>query len=315
MQKSCEYRLKISSNKVDHGVIVLNSTTPLSEFSTPIRLAKHQPTLQDAEQEDNVQSGRRIYKRKTKIVSSDQKTEPEKQATSFILEDFDGQHSLIGKEEEGQEGHYIFLVNQGNEFRMLLVQSWFKFNPNKAWLSKGPVKVDVHEGHPTSVHGEPSLDLEYNDTFDIQPHHDMRLSAAGKQISRIVKHLDKSNQYVWEEDHDPYASEEEEVVERQDLETSFKTREEGEQPTVSLKRHIDALKDTTLLTKDDVIDVLKKGPIRTRDLIVSLKDKLRSVPSNKDRLKDILKEVAIVHGREPDTSTTEKLLELRKDMF
>ena len=74
------------------------------------------------------------------------------------------------------------------------------------------------------------------------------------------------------------------------------------------------MRDTTnTLTRDEVIDILKKGPIRTRDLIVSLKDKLRSDPSNKDKLKDILKEVAIVHSPEPDTANTEKLLELKKD--
>jgi hypothetical protein len=50
-------------------------------------------------------------------------------------------------------------------------------------------------------------------------------------------------------------------------------------------------------------------------LITSLKDKLRSDPSNKDKLKEILKEVATVHGLEPDASNTEKLLELKKDML
>lgn len=112
MQKSCEYRLKISSNKVSHGVIILNSTTPLSEFSAPIRLAKSQPIPQDTPEQDNNLSNRRAFKRKTKIISFDEKTESEKPPTCFVLEDFDGQHSLLGREEEGQEGHYIFLVNQ-----------------------------------------------------------------------------------------------------------------------------------------------------------------------------------------------------------
>ena len=85
---------------------------------------------------------------------------------------------------------------------------------------------------------------------------------------------------------------------------------------VSLKRHIETLRDTTTtLTREEVIGILKKGPIRTKDLIVSLKDKLRSDPSNKDKLKEILKEVATVHSLEPDTSNTEKLLELKRDML
>ena len=120
---------------------------------------------------------------------------------------------------------------------------------------------------------------------------------------------------MWEEDRDPYASEEEEVEERQEHECGFRAREYSEQPTVSLKRHIGTLEDTAWLTRVDVIDVLKKGPIRTKDLVVSLREKLRSEPSNKDRLKDILKEVATVHSHEPDTLTTERLLELKKDMF
>lgn len=45
----------------------------------------------------------------------------------------------------------------------------------------------------------------YNDELDLQPHNEMKLSFAGKQISKIVKHLDKSNHYIWEEDKDPYA--------------------------------------------------------------------------------------------------------------
>lgn len=32
-----------------------------------------------------------------------------------------------------------------------------------------------------------------------------RLSQAGKQMSKIVRHLDKSNEYLWKEDKDPYA--------------------------------------------------------------------------------------------------------------
>jgi hypothetical protein len=111
MQSSCDYRLKISSNKVNHGVIILNSATPLSEFSAPIRLAKSQTTAQDTEPDDNFVQ-KRIFRRKTKIVSFEEKPESDKQNTCLVLEDFDGQHSLIGKEEEGQEGHYMFLVNQ-----------------------------------------------------------------------------------------------------------------------------------------------------------------------------------------------------------
>ena len=34
MQKPCEYRLKISSNKVDHGVIILQKTVPVHDDDT-----------------------------------------------------------------------------------------------------------------------------------------------------------------------------------------------------------------------------------------------------------------------------------------
>src|ERR1700722_7979765 len=181
MQKPCEYRLKISSNKVDHGVIIMNSVAPLSEFSTPVRLAKAQPAPQVVEQGDEKNVTKRIFKRKTKVINASQRIESDEQATSFVLEDFDGQHSLIGKEEEGQEGHYIFLVNQGNEFRILLTQSWFKFNPSKTWLSKGHAEEGVDEEHPSSTHAESPVGIEYDDIFDMQSHHDMKLSTAGKQ--------------------------------------------------------------------------------------------------------------------------------------
>lgn len=93
-------------------MIILNSTTPLSEFSAPIRLAKSQPIPQDTAEQDSNLTSRRAFKRRTKIISFDEKTDGEEPSTCFVLEDFDGQHSLIGREEEGQEGHYIFLVNQ-----------------------------------------------------------------------------------------------------------------------------------------------------------------------------------------------------------
>lgn len=88
---------------------------------------------------------------------------------------------------------------------MLLVQSWFRFSPHKILIPKSPMEEDEHEDQSIPPQDESPSIPNYADEFDLQPHNEIKLSFAGKQISKIVKHLDKSNNYMWEEDKDPYA--------------------------------------------------------------------------------------------------------------
>lgn len=65
------------------------------------------------------------------------------------------------------------------------------------------------------------------------------------------------------------------------------------------------------LSKQEVVDLLKAGPIRTKDLIYALKAKLRANESNKMLLREYVKEVATVRGASA-SSEEEKLLELKQ---
>lgn len=50
----------------------------------------------------------------------------------WLLEDFDGQHSFESQA-LASEGKYFVFINQGNEFKVLLVNKWHKFRPKPSW--------------------------------------------------------------------------------------------------------------------------------------------------------------------------------------
>lgn len=85
-------------------------------------------------------------------------------------------------------------------------------------------------------------------------------------------------------------------------------------PKQSLKRSLSSIQGSTpddALSKQEVVDLLKAGPIRTKDLIYALKAKLRANESNKMLLREYVKEVATVRGASA-SSEEEKLLELKQ---
>ena len=66
-----------------------------------------------------------------------------------------------------------------------------------------------------------------------------------------------------------------------------------------------------LLSEADIIEALRPKPLRTKDLIVLVKRKLRAHPHNKELFKTIIKKVASV--RASASSEEDRLLELREE--
>lgn len=146
-----EYKLKMSPMAVSHNVMVLNSSTAkLSDFTQPVRMFrdKNSALIQEAPAKAaqpegtgkiavgggsiNAPGSRPSFKKKTKIIFQGDEEEFDEQvreteAIPWLLEDFDAQHSFVGKLEGGQSSNYVFFVNQGDEFRIIPVNKWYRF--------------------------------------------------------------------------------------------------------------------------------------------------------------------------------------------
>lgn len=146
-----EYKLKMSPMAVSHNVMVLNSSTAkLSDFTQPVRMFrdKNSALIQEApaklaqpEGTGRIAVGggsitapgsRPSFKKKTKIFfQGDEEEFDEKvrevEAVPWLLEDYDAQHSFVGRLEGGQSSNYVFFVNQGDEFRIIPVNKWYRF--------------------------------------------------------------------------------------------------------------------------------------------------------------------------------------------
>lgn len=157
-----EYKLKMSPMAVSHNVMVLNSNTAkLSDFAQPVRMFrdKNSALIQECpglignklSQGEGAASGavapgriavgggsisapgsRNTFKKKTKIIFQGDEEEIDEQtreaeAVPWLLEDYDAQHSFVGRLEGGQNSNYVFFVNQGDEFRIIPVNKWYRF--------------------------------------------------------------------------------------------------------------------------------------------------------------------------------------------
>ena len=146
-----EYKLKMSPMAVSHNVMVLNSNTAkLSDFTQPVRMFrdKNSALIQEAPAKAaqpegtgkiavgggsiNAPGSKPSFKKKTKIIFQGDEEEFDEQvreteAVPWLLEDFDAQHSFVGKLEGGQSSNYVFFVNQGDEFRIIPVNKWYRF--------------------------------------------------------------------------------------------------------------------------------------------------------------------------------------------
>lgn len=158
-QPYTEYKLKAilhkGSNRTKYHVMNVKSFGPgsdLRDFSTPISLTREKGLAltnslsNDEDEEDTDEEvpkkrgmiGRSMRKR-TRILNPYQVNAPalaahevtsdSATAIPFLLEDFDRQNSLVGRIEGGQRSNYVFLVNHGNEFRVLPVDKWYRFTP------------------------------------------------------------------------------------------------------------------------------------------------------------------------------------------
>jgi hypothetical protein len=71
------------------------------------------------------------------------------------------------------------------------------------------------------------------------------------------------------------------------------------------------ISETQLIVKEDIIGLLKKGPLRTKDLIHTLRDRLKT-DAAKESFKEIIKKVATVRT---GTNEDEKWLELKQEFI
>lgn len=145
-----EYKLKMSPMPVLHNVMVLHSNTAtLSDFTQPVRMIRDKNSgLFGAQSADAAATSANTLvpkflaggrssssvpsKKRTKLIfpgESDDELEQLRntEQSPWLLEDFDGQHSFVGKLEGGQSSNYVFFVNQGDEFRIIPVNRWYRF--------------------------------------------------------------------------------------------------------------------------------------------------------------------------------------------
>lgn len=150
-QNYVEYKLKATclSSFSHHLMTLSTNANSIASFAPPVRMYRDESTTspmaldgpspleQQQHQEEGPQLGRFGFpsKRRSKVLSQD--IEFEKKQTAllgpdvhpWVIEDGDGEHSLIGKREGGQQSHYVFFVNQGNSFLIVPVTHWYRFAP------------------------------------------------------------------------------------------------------------------------------------------------------------------------------------------
>lgn len=153
-----EYKLKMSPMAVSHNVMVLNSTTAkLSDFTQPVRMFrdKNSALIQEAPGKGaagvstnekiavgggmiNAPGSKPSFKKKTRVFFQGDEEEFDEQmreaeTVPWLLEDYDAQHSFVGRLEGGQSSNYVFFVNQGDEFRIIPVNKWYRFQPKLSY--------------------------------------------------------------------------------------------------------------------------------------------------------------------------------------
>lgn len=148
-----EYKLKMSPMAVLHNVMVLHSTqqSTLASFTPPIRMTRDKASALGAEDPSTAASNTNaaqlkqplavgksnVAKKKTRLIFADDQPastlETEAEAIPWLLEDFDAQHSFLGRLEGGQSSNYVFFVNQGDEFRIIPVNKWYRFQPKLSY--------------------------------------------------------------------------------------------------------------------------------------------------------------------------------------
>ena len=145
-----EFKLKSSSGDSSfyhHLMTLSKNTSSISSFAPPVRLYRDQEssspvTLESSLLEENLEEPPSSkpqpplsFRKRSKIISQDEDFSKKQIALlgpdvhSWILEDGDGEHKLIGKREAGQQSQYVFFVNNGNYFSIVPVTNWYRFSP------------------------------------------------------------------------------------------------------------------------------------------------------------------------------------------
>ena len=170
-----------------HNVMVLHSTPArLSDFTPPIRMTRDKASslLGDSGVNENTGTGASTgstqaaalsigkassnanAKRKSRLTFqgdqpgslssfSNSSDTHDTESIPWLLEDFDAQHSFLGRLEGGQGSSYVFFVNQGDEFRIIPVSKWYRFAPKLSYhtftLEEAEKEVRLEEKRLKSI--------------------------------------------------------------------------------------------------------------------------------------------------------------------
>ncbi|KAI8144060.1 hypothetical protein BJV82DRAFT_490411, partial [Fennellomyces sp. T-0311] len=75
-----------------------------------------------------------LFKKRTKqiyLAKEDTRQLKEEEHKPWILEDYDQQNCFTGTYEGGQRSDYVFFVVSGNEFKVVPVDRWYRFQPKR----------------------------------------------------------------------------------------------------------------------------------------------------------------------------------------
>ncbi len=128
-----EYALKNSHIDFSHNVMQINSgsTFKLSDLAPPVRMYRDQCPI--APPSEAPMNPRLAEKKKIQIIETspsddDDQRVREEEKSPWILEDSEDR-VFTGRLEGGQSSNYVLLVNQGNNFHVVPVTKWYRFNP------------------------------------------------------------------------------------------------------------------------------------------------------------------------------------------
>lgn len=153
-----EYKVRCTTlSNFDHNIMILaGQPVNISEFSEPVRLAKDPSKsilagVNDDSGDEEISKKPTSFrqKKRTRVISGKDDNSIMQSSPDDIpwaLEDYDGQHSYVSQAID-PDSRYVIFVNEGNEFRIIIVKKWFKFTPK---LVYNPMSLREAEEHMSS---------------------------------------------------------------------------------------------------------------------------------------------------------------------
>lgn len=151
---SREFKLRsTATSATSHNIMILPSNLTIKDFTPPVRMCRDpnlrtdQVTGTDSNKKAPAIAAGRATKIKTRIIRDVNQREEEEanddgvaegssmqESAPWVLEDFDGQHTLQGRLEGGigstaSRSGYVFFVNQGSDFKVVPADRWYRFHP------------------------------------------------------------------------------------------------------------------------------------------------------------------------------------------